>query len=946
MRSYQVRNRETERSFPNRMISPSARFRLGPCWKLVALLAGSLSPAVGFAQQPCLGGFSIEGAVTDPTGAVVPGAQVQATNGQAATTDSRGHFALSCVPETSTAIMAQAPGFDPGTAPIARQPNGVTHVDFQLQLAHVETEVQVGDDATAMDTDHGGGTRTLTTQQVQQFADDPDEFLRELQALAASGGNMPGSALITVDGFQNTSALPPKGSIASIRVNPDMFSAEYERAPYLGGRIEITTKPGADPVHGALFFTDSDGSFNATDPFSLTATPAGKRRYGFELSGPVIRKKVDFALALEKRDINEFNVVNAVTLDTNGNQSALQQTVAAPQRLWIASVRNDWQISPKDLATLSFSANVNNLGNQGVGGLTLAEAGYSSLVSEYDLRLNNVLTLNPNMLHETRIGYTWKRTERTPLSTAPSLQVAGYFTGGGGLSQSLNDRERDLEVDDDLMVTHGKHTWKIGAQSLGFFVHDYDPNTFNGAYLFGGGSAPILDSNNSPTGQTTTVTGIEQYRRALLGLPGGSPTTYQLTIGAPLVPLAQWRLALFGQDAVKLVSRLTVILGLRYQIQTSPGSFANFSPRAGLAWAPDKNSTWVIHLRAGIFHDPNPPSYATEVYRLNGTRQQQRTVYSPSYSSPLSPIPGSIQVGTVNQFPRTLDQNSSLQAHIGMEHNFHNGLHVSTTLYWFTDWGELQISNINAPHVDSSVGIPPDPAAALLAPRPGAPNQNVMQYQNSGHSSGNIFVIGGDRNTRERASLSVYYVHVNAKSNSANGVGNPQSSYSNRGEAARPDWEGDNAVYASGNIHLPYRLELSSILDARNGQPYNITTGTDTNGDGNFNDRPSYAAAPGSGVYDTRFGFLTANTVNGDVPRNLGTMPTTLHLDENLSRVFTLNPKDKDHPRTLTFNVRSTNLINHTNVTTVNTVLSSSTLGQSLTAETARRVELGVRFSF
>ena len=918
-------------------------------WKLAALLMGSLNTAPLFAQQPCTQGFSVEGIIRDTTGAVIPNAQVQTPDGKSASTDPDGHFVLLCVPETSTTVTAQADGFAPGTATTIRQSNTVAHVDIQLQVARVETDVEVGDDATAMDADHGAGTRSLSTQDVQQLSDDPDDFLRELQSLAASGGGMPGLALVTVDGFQNTSALPPKGSIASIRINPDMFSAEYERAPYFGGRIEIFTKPGADPFHGALFLTDSDGSFNATDPFSVTATPAGKRRYGFELSGPVVPKKIDFSLALEKRDIDEFNVVNAITLDANGNQTPLQQTVAAPQRLWIASSRNDWQVSPNDTATLSFSANVNHLGNQGVGGLTLAEAGYSSLVSEYDLRLHNTLTLGPNRLHETRIGYTWKRTEETPLSTAPSLGVAGYFTGGGATSQNLNDRERDLEVDDDLMVTQGKHSWKIGAQSLGVFVHDDDPNTFNGAYLFGGGSAPMLDTNNNPTGQTTTISGIEEYRRALLNLPGGSPTTYQLTTGTPLVPFTQWRVGLFGQDAIKLASRFSVMGGLRYQMQTAPSSFANFSPRVGLAWAPDKKSSWVVHVRAGIFHDAsrqNQLSYATEVYRLNGARQQQTTVYSPSYHNPLTLAPGAIQVSTVNQFSPSLHQISSLQTHIGIEHNLHDGWHLETTFYWFSNWGQLQTRNINAPLVGSSVGAPPDPTAALLAPRPYAPNENIVQYQNSGHLDGNVYVIGGDRNAGKRASLSVYYVHLNAKTDATEIAGSPQSSYSNQGESSRPDWLEENAVYASGSIHLPYKLEFSSVLDAENGGPYNITTGTDANGDGDFNDRPSYASAPGAGVYSTRFGLLTTNTVNGNVPRNLGTMPARLHLDGNLSRVFTLNPRDKDRPRTLTFNARSANLVNHTNVTAVNTVLSSSTLGAPLTAETARRIELGVRFSF
>jgi hypothetical protein len=160
------------------------------------------------------------------------------------------------------------------------------------------------------------------------------------------------------------------------------------------------------------------------------------------------------------------------------------------------------------------------------------------------------------------------------------------------------------------------------------------------------------------------------------------------------------------------------------------------------------------------------------------------------------------------------------------------------------------------------------------------------------------------------------------------------------------DSEMPNLFFASANLTLPFKIGLSSLLDFSSGQPYNITTGTDANGDGDFNDRPSYASAPGPGVYRTPFGRLTTNTVNGDVPRNLGTKPAQVHLDMNLSRVFAVNPRDKDHPRTFTFNARTTNLLNHTNVTAVNTILSSGAVGQPIAAETARRVEFGARFTF
>jgi hypothetical protein len=907
----------------------------------MVLLVSLAIAAACMAEQPCTNGVRIDGVVTDPSGAVIPGAQVAAGDGQKTDSDATGQFAFACVPTGAATLSAQAEGFTPAATTAHAQAGGHARVNLQLGIAQVQAEVRVAADAaTSLDTDRGAGTTTLSSDEILRLPDDPDDLLQQLQLLASAGGGA-STATVVVNGFQNGSAMPPKSSIASIRVNPDPIAPEYERDNADGGRIEITTKPGSDRLHGALFFTDSDSIFNATDPFSVTATPAGRRRYGFEVGGPMIAKKAGFSLSLEKRDIDEFNVVNALVLDANQNQTAELATVAAPQRRWIGSAQTDWQLTQKDTATISYSIDVNNRGNQGVGGQILEDAGYSSLVAEYDLRFNNTYAANANLLHETRIGYTWKRTEQTPNSTAPELEVAGYFTGGGATSQNLNDRERDLEIDDDVLITRGKHELKFGAQSLGIFVHDYDPDTFNGAYVFGGGSAPVLDASNNPTGATTTITPIEQYRRALLSLPGGVPTTYQVNTGTPLVPYAQWRLGIYGQDTFKVMSRLTLTGGLRYALETSPGTFLNFAPRLGLAWSPDRQSTWAIHARAGIFNESFDPTDAAQAYRLNGVRQQQATVYSPQYNQPLMPVAGSIEVNTMWKFASAFEQIPVGEVALGVEHDLPHHWHPSFWYTWYSAWGEPRTVNINAPLVESSTGTPPNPTAALLDPRPGAPNLNVFEYQNSAHNAGSVIYGEIERKSDKRWTLNLGVWNVNFKSNQ----GSPQSSYTNRGETARPYWQSSGAL-AENNIKLPWKIELWTATYWHYGTPYNVTTGTDANGDGDFNDRPSYASAPGDGVYSTPFGLMTTNAVNGDVPSNLGTMPTIVHMYSGLNRPFDVGPKDKDHPRTLTFSARAVNTLNHTNVTAVGTVVSSPSLGQALAAEAARRIELGLRFAF
>jgi hypothetical protein len=892
-------------------------------------------------QRDCLGRIRVEGSVVDTSGAVIPGARITSP-GQSITADRAGQFILTCL-VPGTPLQAIAPGFAMASAHADGAAGTTVHLALQLSVADVASTVQVDAETATLDDTNGSGTVTLSRKEIDQLPDDPDDLLAQLQLMAASGGGNPTTdTVIVIDGFQNGSAMPPKSAIASIRINPDVFASEYESPQIHGGRVEITTKPGADAFHGAVFYTDSNPVFNARDPLSTAATPAGKHRYGFELTGPLGHGKADFSTAFEKRDIDEFKIVNAITLDSNFNPIPFHQTVAAPQHLWIASLRGDWQTTQQNNTSLAFASNVNSLGNQGVGGLVLAESGYSNFMSEYDLRFHNTQTINPNLLHETRIGYTWKRTQDAPNSTAPSVQVAGYFTAGGALTQALNTRERDLEIDDSLLLTRSSHAVKVGVQSLGIFEHNYDPNGFNGAFVFGGGSAPVLDGSNNPTGATTTITAAQQYQRALSSFPGGNPTTYQLTTGDPLVSFTQWNIGLFAQDSYKLNGNTLLDGGVRYQLQTNPSSYGDMQARLGLSISPDRKKAWIVHLRAGLFSSATTISLLTDVARLGQGRQQQQLIYSPSYFSPLTPIAGSIAIGTSYGFWPQFHTSSYFQTRAAVEHEFAHHWHWTFDHNWTTEWNLERLININAPEIGTSIGAPPNPTAALAAPRPFAPNENIYQYQNYGHARGWWFASTLDQHDFKWLSSKATYWYVSFQQNSTT----PQSTYLIQGDTARPDWMARSGLSVNEVLTFPHQVVFSSYFDWLPGIPFNITTGTDGNGDGTFNDRPSFAAASGVGVYSTPFGLLTTNTVNGNVPYNLGRMPQIIHANADFSKVFALKVAKESSSRAITLNARAANLLNHTAVRTVGTVVSSPNFGQPLTAGSGRRVEFGARFSF
>lgn len=901
---------------------------------LAAACLAALAPSCLSAETAC-SGSPLAGTVLDSTGAIVPGASIALdVSGPSTTSGSDGHFRFACVADGQHHLLVSAPSFANNNLAVQLPLRKV--LSAILQPAAVEESVDVaGDSASGASPTSAGPSQTISGDRLASLADDPDDLQRQLQQMAAASGGNPSSTTISVDGFQDSSKIPPKSSIAYIKVNPDLFSAEYREPPFDGGRVEIYTKPGAKSYHGALFMTNGSPWMNARDPFATSKAALGKQRYGFELTGPITAHSSDFTLNLEHRSIDNFGVVNAITLDSAGKPVSTIANVTTPQRLWEGMARVNWQLNPKNTFIASYSANVNQLQNVGVGGTALAETGYDSQQWEHVLRFTDVTTASAKLMHESRLSLRWDGENDRPRSTAPQVSVAGAFTGGGAAVGAQKIHELVVEVDDDAILTAKNHLLKFGGQFFLDNEHRSLTTNFNGTYTFGGGLAPVLDANNQPTGQTTTISGLEQYRRAQLHLAGGTPTAFSNVAGTPIVDYNQLSAALFFQDDWKVRPNLHLALGMRYYLQNEPLVLNGATPRFGVSWTPDKKATWNLHGHLGLFTGRYGTHDESEILRMDGVHRVTSTVYNPVYGDPFSNNATAIQsLRTLNPH---LSNISFCIENIGFTKALPGGWNLSLDLYDARIWNYTRSENINSPLNGSPTG-----------PRPFAPNVNIFEVQNSGQGGGNVQFMGLEQHKLKHLQLFMGAVRVNVFDDTNNDeFSTPQSSHSDAGEFARRAGNGLWHVFGNATLKLPEKLELSANMHANGDAPYNVTTGFDNNGDGSFNDRPQYANPGDPNAIATPFGLLVASGGHGTLPRDKGIMPWQTYLDMNLQRAFKITRNTKaEHAQTVTLNLRSANVLNHLNVTSVGGVLGSPLFARPYAADNGRRVEAGLRYSF
>jgi hypothetical protein len=562
---------------------------------VVLLWALGAGPKSAFsAQTPP--SASLSGTITDPSGAVIPGALVQLLGPaveQQSTSDANGKYSFATIAPGKYLVRATARGFA-ASEKKDFEISGSAVLDIRLALETITQLVNVKEEAdkVSVEPESNSGAIVLREKELETLSDDPDELSQQLQAMAGPGAG-PNGGQIYIDGFTG-GQLPPKSSIREVRINSNPFSPEYDRPGF--GRIEILTKPGTDRFHGQAFFQFNNQDLDARSPLLTQSTvpPFKQEFYNLSLSGPVKKQKASFGLNVEHRSITEDAFVLATTLDSNLNPVTVNQAVVTPQSRTNITPRLDYTINASNTLTARYQYTRIGLDGQGIGSFNLPSTAYNQATTENTLQFTETDIVSARMVNETRFQFRRNSFLDSGAGIAPVIAVQGAFTTGGATVGDSGNATDSWELSNMSTYTHGKHIFKWGGRGRQNFNHDTSANNFNGTFTFFGGQGPSLDATNQPIpGTSEQLTAIQVYQRTLLfeqaGLPaaqirafGGGASLFSLAAGTPATSINQFDLGLFANDDWKVRPNLTLSYGLRYETQTNIGDHAGTGPRA---WA-------------------------------------------------------------------------------------------------------------------------------------------------------------------------------------------------------------------------------------------------------------------------------------------------------------------------------------------------------------------------
>jgi hypothetical protein len=537
-------------------------------------------------------------------------------------------------------------------------------------------------------------------------------------------------ANITESQLGGTIIQPNVDALQEFRVQGADMSAEYGHTPTL---VNATLKSGGNALHGDVYWFFRNNAMDARNFFFLpppgvnqSNEPLHRNQSGGTLGGPIVRNRTFFFVDFEDTQLSQeqdFNNVVASPAERLGDFSQVKKAIIDPltgqpfagniipasrlssqaqfflpympqaniisggayrstvtnaltQALNKGDIKIDHQLTEKDhlMGRYSISNNQETDPNPypAIGNFPLQSRGQNATID-----LTHIF--NPQWINDARVSYYRsyfnfagalqgqdingmagvRGFEGIPEPGFPQIAISGYsnFTGSPSDSRPKQNRVRSWQYADSVTYVTGKHNMKFGwelthntntfisgSTSMGTFsflgtytgdgfadfMLGYPDNVQRSyfRYLWGSNAnfnALYYQDSYRVTSRLTLNLGVRWEINPFYNAVGGQTSGFDFTNGNLILPTgfsltSQPQTAtlypLF-QDRIEL----TNALGLPQSVR--PTSYKNWAPRIGLAWRPTDSDRWVIRSGFGIYYafpDDNNINNTQNVVPFNGTQ--------------------------------------------------------------------------------------------------------------------------------------------------------------------------------------------------------------------------------------------------------------------------------------------------------------------------------------
>lgn len=820
------------------------------------------------------GQADIQGIVTDPSGSVLPGAQVVLTNtdsGEKRTvkTATDGRYSFPTVAPGGYSIMVSAASFSPETISGLRiELDNHLNENVVLKIGAATEAVEVTGAVPQVDTSSYDVGGVITQAQINDLPIQNRQYLnlallvpgtsqdasRTFYSNVQAGGGVyfysNGFYLDGVTNQQTEEGDPrqniPEGAVAEFKTYTASMPAELGWA--MGGFTTVVTKSGTNQIHGEAFEYFRNKFMNADNQFTQTTELAdqvgsplyNRNQFGFDMGGPILRDKLHYYGAYERTQ-QTTSYTLYVPPAYQSDYSAITGTFPIPGHDQLLTLRADYDPTKNQQMFVRYAQEWNLVSGNGCGN-TSTYGCYDGQIPRHAIVVGHTWEPTPQIVNEAHFQYAYISYELgpygTPIPTNPLDLINPSYTTNVGVGYEFPDFtygkeyaavgvETRWEVNDSVTLQKGAHSIKAGFDLSYVPYIDANATNLNGTFFF------HTDQVFNPA-NTSNLTDPYEFTQAAVALVYYLPSTQQ---------------AYFLEDSWKAKPNLTIDAGIRYDLQrgspfldtytpnttTEPvipgegnphtrGDWNNFGPRLGVSWDPFKKGKDVIRAGYGVYYN-FIETELSEAEKLNFVACPITIIASPSppnYVGYPNPYGGQ----SVSSFCKTSPPNVTIlspglsnpyqhQFTVGYSRQLSSNLSLSADGLYDRGLRDYKTYDLNYPTNYPASSVRPDTALG-----------QDTQHASTGASEYKALYLKLDKRLSNRYMFTVSYALSSALDNNPH---NSPYNYSN----LKLDWgpatvDQRHAIVVSGAVMMPFHILVGGIFTYRSSEPFSTTTTTTT----------------------------------------------------------------------------------------------------------------------